>query len=160
MIYHKINVRSWCNWQRLLSSLRWAVPWKGSLSRVSAEVHRVVWAEDLEEPPLQKTDNKICKRLMIKIKISADSDCSQQIKRCLLLGRKAMINLDSILKSRGITLPTKSPKSKLWFLQWSCMDVRIRLWRKLSTEELMLLNCGVGEDSWESLGWKEIKPLD
>ena len=83
------------------------MPWKGSLSRVSAEVHRVVWAEDLEEPPLQKTDNKICKRLMIKIKISADSDCSQQIKRCLLLGRKAMINLDSILKSRGITLPTK-----------------------------------------------------
>ena len=100
------------------------MPWKGSLSRVSAEVHRVVWAEDLEEPPLQKTDNKICKRLMIKIKISADSDCSQQIKRCLLLGRKAMINLDSILKSRGITLPTKSPKSKLWFLQWSHTNVR------------------------------------
>ena len=36
--------------------------------------------------------------------------------------------------------------------QWSCMDVRVGLWRKLSTEELMLLNCGVGEDSWESLG--------
>ena len=86
------------------------MPWKGSLSRVSAEVHRVVWAEDLEEPPLQKTDNKICKRLMIKIKISADSDCSQQIKRCLLLGRKAMIYIDSMLKSRGITLTTKSPK--------------------------------------------------
>ena len=41
---------------------------------------------------------------------------------------------------------------KLWFFQWSCMDVRVGLWRKLSTEELMLLNCGVGEDSWESLG--------
>ena len=37
-------------------------------------------------------------------------------------------------------------------LQWSCMDVRVGLWRKLSTKELMLLNCGVGEDSWESLG--------
>ena len=36
--------------------------------------------------------------------------------------------------------------------QWSCMDVRVGLWRKLSTEELMLLYCGVGEDSWESLG--------
>ena len=35
---------------------------------------------------------------------------------------------------------------------WSCMDVRVGLWRKLSAEELMLLNCGVGEDSWESLG--------
>ena len=42
--------------------------------------------------------------------------------------------------------------SRLWFFQWSCMDVRVGLWRKLSTEELMLLNCGVGEDSWESLG--------
>ena len=41
---------------------------------------------------------------------------------------------------------------RLWFFQWSCMDVRVGLWRKLSTEELMLLNCGVGEDSWESLG--------
>ena len=40
----------------------------------------------------------------------------------------------------------------LWFFQWSCMDVRVGLWRKLSSEELMLLNCGIGEDSWESLG--------
>ena len=40
----------------------------------------------------------------------------------------------------------------LWFFQWSCMDVRVGLWRKLSAEELMLLNCGVGEDFWESLG--------
>ena len=42
--------------------------------------------------------------------------------------------------------------ASLWFFQWSCMDVRFGLWRKLSAEELMLLNCGVGEDSWESLG--------
>ena len=41
---------------------------------------------------------------------------------------------------------------KLWFFQWSCMDVRVGLWRKLSTKVLMLLNCGVGEDSWESPG--------
>ena len=43
-------------------------------------------------------------------------------------------------------------QSRLWFFQWSCMDVRAGLWRKLSAEELMLLKCGVGEDSWESLG--------
>ena len=43
-------------------------------------------------------------------------------------------------------------ESRLWFFQWSCIDVRVGLWRRLSTEELMLLNCGVGEDSWESLG--------
>ena len=48
-------------------------------------------------------------------KITADGDCSHKIKRCLLLGRKAMTNLDSILKSRDITLMTKVPK--LWFFQ-------------------------------------------
>ena len=41
---------------------------------------------------------------------------------------------------------------RLWFFLWSCMDVRVGRWRKLSAEELMLLKCGVGEDSWESLG--------
>ena len=41
---------------------------------------------------------------------------------------------------------------RLWFFQWSCMDVRVGLWRKLSAKEVMLLNCGVGEYTWESLG--------
>ena len=50
-------------------------------------------------------------------------------------------------------------KSRLWFFQWSCMDVRVGLWRKLSAEELMLLNCGVEEDSWEFLDCKEIQPV-
>ena len=84
-------------------------------------------------------------------KITADGDCSHEIKRRLLLGRKVMTNLDSILKSRGITLPTKVHLVKAMFLPWSSMDVRGGLWRRLSAEELMLLNCGVGEDSWESL---------
>ena len=50
-------------------------------------------------------------------KITADGDCSREIKRCLLLGRKVMTNLDSILKSRDITLPKKSVFSRLWFIQ-------------------------------------------
>ena len=85
-------------------------------------------------------------------KITADGDCSHEIKRRLLLGRKVMTNLDSIFKSRDITLPTVVCLVKLWFFLWSCMDVRVGLWRRLSAEEWMLLNCGVGEDSWESLG--------
>ena len=85
-------------------------------------------------------------------KITADGDCSHEIKRHLLLGRKVMTNLDSILKSRDITWSTKVRLVKVWFSQWSCMDVRVGLLRKLSAKELMLLNCGVGEDSWESLG--------
>ena len=79
--------------------------------------------------------------------ITADGDCSHEIKRCLLLGRKVMTNLDSMLKTRDITLSTKFSWLRLWFFQWSCMDVRVGAYRNLSTEELMLLNCGVGEDS-------------
>ena len=67
-------------------------------------------------------------------------------------GRIAMINLDSVLESRDIILLTKVHKSKLWLFQQSCIDVSIRPYRSLSAEELMLLNCGVGTDSWESLG--------
>ena len=50
-------------------------------------------------------------------KITADGDCSHEIKRCLLLGREATSNLDSILKSRDITLPAKVHLVKLWFFQ-------------------------------------------
>jgi len=60
-------------------------------------------------------------------KITADGDCSHEIKRHLLLGRKVMTNLDSILESRDITLPTKVHLVRLWFFQWSCMDVRVGL---------------------------------
>ena len=71
-----------------------------------------------------KTMETVTDFISVGSKITADGGCSHEIKRCLLFGRKAMINLDSILKSRGITLPTKSPKSKLWFLQWSHTNVR------------------------------------
>ena len=57
-------------------------------------------------------------------KITADGDCSHEIKRRLLLGRKVMTNLDSMFKSRDITLPTKV---RLGFFLWSCMDVRVGL---------------------------------
>ena len=57
-------------------------------------------------------------------KITVDGDCSHEIKRCLLLGRNVMSNLDSIYKSRDITLSTKIIYLRLWFFQWSCMDMR------------------------------------
>ena len=60
-------------------------------------------------------------------KITEDGDCSHEIKRHLLLERKVMTNLDSIVKSRDITLPTKIRLVRLWFFQWSCMDVRVGL---------------------------------
>ena len=60
-------------------------------------------------------------------KITADGDCSHEIKRSLLLGRKVMTNLDSILKSRDITLPTKVCLVRALVFPWSCMDVRVGL---------------------------------
>ena len=79
-------------------------------------------------------------------KIMANGDCSHEVKRRLLLGRKAMTNLDSILKSTDITLPTKVHLAKgLVFpvVMYGCESWTVK---KLSTEELMLLNCGVRED--------------
>ena len=80
-------------------------------------------------------------------KITADGDCSQEIKRHLLLGRKVMTNVDSILKSKGITLSTVIHLVKSMVFQWSCMDVRVGLQKKLSAKELMLLNCDAEDDS-------------
>ena len=80
-------------------------------------------------------------------KITADGDCSHEIKRRLLLGRKAMTNIDSILKSRDITLPTKVRLVKAMvfsMVMYGCESWTIK---NLSAEELMLLNWGVGEDS-------------
>jgi len=80
-------------------------------------------------------------------KITAVGDCSHEIQRHLLLGRKVMTNLDSILKSRDITLPTKVRLVKAMVFPESRMDERVGLQRKLSAKELMLLHCGLGEDS-------------
>ena len=79
-------------------------------------------------------------------KITEDGDCSHEIKRCLLLGRKAMTNLDSMLKSRCITLPTKVQLVKAMdfpVVMYGCESWTI----KLSTKELMVFNCGVGANS-------------
>ena len=80
-------------------------------------------------------------------RITANGDYSHEIKRRLFLGRKAITNLDSILKTRDITLPTKVylVKAKVFPVAlYRCESWTIR---RLSVEELMLLNCGVGEDS-------------
>ena len=80
-------------------------------------------------------------------KITADADCSHEIKRHLLLGKKVMTNLDSILKSRDITLSTKVRlvKAKVFpLVMYGCESWTIK---KAECQRLMLLNCGVGEVS-------------
>ena len=79
--------------------------------------------------------------------ITADGDCSHEIKRRLLLGRKVMTNLDNMFKSRDITLPTKVHLVKAMVfpvVMYGCESWTVK---KLSAKELILLNCGVGEES-------------
>ena len=86
--------------------------------------------------------------LFLGSKITVDGDCSDETKRHLLLGRKAMTNLDSILKSRDITLPTKVRiivKAVVFpVVMYGCENWTLK---KAEGEELMLSNCGAGEDS-------------
>ena len=88
-------------------------------------------------------------------KVTGDGDCSREIKRCLLLERKVMTNLDSIFKSRDVTLPTKVRLVKAMVFPVVMYGCECWTIKKLSPEELMLLNCGVGEDFWEFLGLQD-----
>ena len=80
-------------------------------------------------------------------KITADGDCSHEIKRCLLLGRKVMTNLDSMVKSRDITLPTKVCLVKAMVFPVVMYGCESWTLKKAERRRMMLLNCGVGEDS-------------
>ena len=90
---------------------------------------------------------KVTDFIFLGSKITVDSDCSHEIKRHLLLGRKAMTNLDTTLKSRDITLSTKVHLVKAMVFPVVMYGYESWTKRKLSMKELMLLNCGIGEDS-------------
>ena len=85
--------------------------------------------------------------IFLHSKITADSDCSHEIKRRLLFGRKAKTYLDSILKSRDIILPTKVHIVKAMVFPAVMYGCENWTTKKAETEELMLSNCGAGEDS-------------
>ena len=85
--------------------------------------------------------------IFLGFKVTVDGDCSHEIKRHLLLGRKAVTNLDSILKSRDITVPTKIHIVKALVLPVIMSGYESWTIKKAGAKQLMLLNCGVGEDS-------------
>ena len=97
------------------------------------------------------TDGKTVERVSAFIlggsKITADGDSTHEIKRCFLLGRKVMTNRYSILKSRDITLPTRVCLVKSMVFPVVMYGYESWTIKKADGEELMLLNCGVGEDS-------------
>ena len=88
-------------------------------------------------------------------KLIADDDCNHEIKRSLLLGRKAMTNLDSILKSRDIILLKKVPIVKAIYIYFFSVVLKGRgSWaiKRAECQRIDVSNCGAGEDSWESFG--------
>ena len=116
-------------------------------TKIMASVPITSWEIDGE------TVETVSDFIFLGSRITADGDCSHEIKRRLLLGRKVMTNLDSIFKSKDITLPTnvRLVKSMVFpVVMYGCESWTIK--KKLRAEELMLLNCGVGEDSCDSLG--------
>ena len=94
-----------------------------------------------------ETVERVTNFIFMGSKITADGDCSHKIKRPLLLGRKAMTNLDSVLKSRDITLPTEVHLFKTMVLpivMYGCESWTIK---KAKHQKIDFSNCGVGEDS-------------
>ena len=95
----------------------------------------------------EETMETVTDFIFLGSRITADDDSNHEMKRHLLLGRKAMSNLDSILKSRDITLPTDVRLVKALF--FPVVMYRCESWtiKKAEYRRMMLLNCGVGEDS-------------
>ena len=90
---------------------------------------------------------KVTNLIFLGFKIIAGGDYSHEIKRCLLLGRKVMINLDSILKSRDIILPTKVHLVKAMVFPVVMYGCESWTMQKAESRRIDVLNCGVGEDS-------------
>ena len=106
-----------------------------------ASSHIISWQVDGET---MKTETDF---ICLGSRITVDVDCSHEIKRCLLLGRKAMTSLYSELKKRDVTLPAKVCIFKALVFPVVMFGYESWTIRTLSAEELMLLNCGAGEDS-------------
>ena len=113
---------------------------KGLLMKVKEESEKVSLKLNIQKPKIMvsgpitsweidgETVETVADFIFLGSKIIADGDCSHEIKRCLLLGRKVMTNLDSLLKNRDITFFNKGLSSQGYgFFQWSCMGVRVGL---------------------------------
>ena len=112
-------------------------------SKIMTSGHTTSWQIDGE------TVETVTGFIFLGSNVTADGDCSHEIKRCVLLGRKVMTKLDTILTSKDITLPTKVHLVKAMVFP-VVIDVDVSMGvrvGKLSKEGFMLLNCGVGEDS-------------
>ena len=122
-----------------------------------ASTPNALWQTDGE------TRETVTDFIFLGSKITADGDCSHEIKRCLPLGRKAMTNKDSMLKSRGITLPTKVHLVKAMVFPVDMDGYESWLIKKAEHQKinaLMFLKCGVEKTLESPLDCKEIKPVN
>ena len=133
--------RSDRTWQNLFSKVLCGLKLNIQKTKIMASGPITSWEIDGE------TVETVSDFIFLVSKITADGDCGHKIKRRFLLGRKVMTNLDSIFKSRDITLPTKFRLVKAMIfpvVMYGCESWTVK---KAEPKELMLLNCGVGEDS-------------
>ena len=94
----------------------------------------------------EETMETVTDFILGRSKITAHGDCSHEIKT-LIPWKESYDQPRQHIKKQRHYFANKGPPTTLWFFQWSCMDVRVGVQRKLSAEELMLLDCDVGEDS-------------
>ena len=113
--------------------------------KIMASGHITSWQIDGE------TVETVIDFIFLGSKITVHGDCSHEIKRCLLLGRKVVTNLDSILKSRDITFSTKVCLIKAMLFPVVMCGCESLTLKKAESQRIDALNCGVGEDSLESL---------
>ena len=108
----------------------------------------------IDEETVEKTVETVSDFILGGSKITADGDCSHEIKRCLLLGRKIITKLNSILKSRDITLPTKVHQMSIKSMVSPIVMCGCESWaiKKAEHQRIHAFNCSVGADSLESLG--------
>ena len=124
----------------------WKAGLKFNIQRIKIIVSGPITSWHMDEEAMESVTDFI----FLGSKITADGNCNHEIKTRLLLGINTMTNLDNILNSRDITLPTKVRLVKA--MVFPVVMYVYESWIKKKAEEWMLLNCGAGEDSWESLG--------
>ena len=137
-----------CVW--LCSPMDGSTPWNSALKKERKKKKTVIMHPVASLHGKQK--GKQWQIIFLGSKITADGDCSHEIKRCLPLGRKAMTNLDSVLKSKDITLLTKA--HTVIAMAFPVVMYRCESWtiRRLNAEELMLLNC----EFWIFNRWRRV----
>ena len=137
---------------------------KSLLIKVKEESEKAGWKLNIQKTKIMasgpitpwqidgETMETVTDFIFLDSKITADCECSHEIKRHLLSGRKVMTNLDSTFKSRDITLPTKACVVKAIVFPVVMYWCESQTIKKAEDWRTMLLNCGSGEDSWESFG--------